>query len=306
MLTNTDELFIPIGCRSIQDGHLIAQILPINYDDYHIHHDYDLGLFGDVIFAADDHGDITRPPVQRELERIYNLIQNVNITFENRTYYYRDLCAKRHNRCAIDGEVFFRTSFWQRLKDKQLDKYILNGLYTDDDGEPNLLAFIFGKNLQLNTKDGTLFSKILKLHFNLRRNMRDNRTNQLINVEHLSRMWEQAFLKFFQHFKSIIVIPVYSVSTSIDQELENNIKLDYILVVVTFIVMIIVATFCLSIRGTFRQSPAYLSFIGVLATMLGLISGFGFCLLIGIPMCSLVFVTPFLIIGMQRIIQFKK
>jgi hypothetical protein len=69
------------------------------------------------------------------------------------------------------------------------------------------------------------------------------------------------------------------------------------LVVITFIIMIIVATICLSIRGPLSQSPVYLSAIGVMATMLGLISGFGFCSLIGIPICSLVFVTPFLIIG---------
>jgi hypothetical protein len=61
--------------------------------------------------------------------------------------------------------------------------------------------------------------------------------------------------------------------------------------------MVIVATICLSLRESFARSPAYLSAVGVLATMLGLVSGFGFCLLIGIPMCSLVFVTPFLIIG---------
>jgi hypothetical protein len=38
-------------------------------------------------------------------------------------------------------------------------------------------------------------------------------------------MWEQAFLKFFQNFKSIMVRAIYSVSTSVDQELENNINL---------------------------------------------------------------------------------
>jgi hypothetical protein len=38
-------------------------------------------------------------------------------------------------------------------------------------------------------------------------------------------MWEQAFLEFFQHFKSVIVRPVYSISTSIDQELSKNINL---------------------------------------------------------------------------------
>lgn len=61
--------------------------------------------------------------------------------------------------------------------------------------------------------------------------------------------------------------------------------------------MIFVATICLSLRAPFSQSPMYLSGVGVLATALGLVSGFGFCLLIGIPICSLVFVTPFLIIG---------
>ena len=72
------------------------------------------------------------------------------------------------------------------------------------------------------------------------------------------------------------------------------------LVVVTFIVMIFVATICLSLRTSFAQSPVYLSVVGVLATLLGLISGFGFCLLIGIPMCLLVLVTPFLIIGKTK------
>ena len=61
--------------------------------------------------------------------------------------------------------------------------------------------------------------------------------------------------------------------------------------------MVVVATICMSLRSSLAQSPAYLSMMGVLATMFGLASGFGFCSLIGIPMCSLVFVIPFLIIG---------
>ena len=63
--------------------------------------------------------------------------------------------------------------------------------------------------------------------------------------------------------------------------------------------MIIVATVCLSLRAPLSESPVYLSAVGVFATLLGLISGFGFCLLIGIPICALVFVTPFLIIGLS-------
>ncbi len=71
-------------------------------------------------------------------------------------------------------------------------------------------------------------------------------------------------------------------------------------VVITFAVSIMVASICLSLRGPLAQSPAYLSTVGVLATMLGLVSGFGFCALIGVPICLLVFVTPFLIIGKEN------
>ncbi|CAF3385699.1 unnamed protein product [Rotaria socialis] len=295
MNNNADELFIPVNSKSLRDRDIVAKLLPMNYDEYYLHQDYDFGLFGDVIFIAKDYGDIARPVVKTELERIYNLAQHVNVTYNNQTYFYKDLCAKRINTCVTEGDVFFRENFWKRLNDTELHKYMVNDLYTDDDGVPNLLTFIFGKNLKIDLDKGTLYAKTLKLRFNLRRTVMKNNKNE--NIEIISRMWEQAFLKFFQHFESIMIDVSYSVSTSIDQELENNVNLDMFLVVITFVVMIIVATICLSLRGPMSQSPAYLSAIGVLATMLGLVSGFGFCSLIGIPMCSLVFATPFLIIG---------
>ncbi|CAF0952022.1 unnamed protein product [Adineta steineri] len=295
MITNADVLFVPTDCKSVLDREIVAEKLPMNYDEYYLHQDYDLGIYGDVIFLTNDYANIGRLNIRNELKRIYILIQNINVTYNNQTYSYKDLCAKRDNQCVTEGDIFFRESFWQRLKDKDLYKYLSNDLYTDDDGVPNLLPFIFGKNLTINLEKKILFTKVLKLRFNLRRTLFIK--GKHVNIENISRMWEQAFLQFFHHFKSIMVQATYAVSTSIDQELDGNIKLDMMLVVVTFCVMIIVATICLSVRGPFAQSPAYLSGVGVTATMLGLVSGFGFCSLIGIPMCSLVFVTPFLIIG---------
>ncbi|CAF1045952.1 unnamed protein product [Rotaria sordida] len=292
---NADDLFIPMNSKSIRDRDIIAKLLPMNYDEYYLHQDYDFGIYGDVIFITNDYGNIGRKAVRKELKRIYNLIQNINVTYNNQTYFYKDLCAKRNHQCVTEGDIFFRDTFWKRLNEKQFYKYMVNDLYTDDDGVPNLLTFIFGKRLILDLDQGTLYGKVLKLRFNLRRTIL--RKNEHENIEIISRMWEQAFLQFFQHFESIMLHTFYSVSTSIDQELENNINLDTNLVGITFVVMIIVATICLSIRGPLAQSPAYLSAIGVLATMLGLVSGFGFCSLIGIPMCSLIFATPFLIIG---------
>ena len=227
MINNADELFIPTDSKSVKDRNIIANILPMNYDEYYLHQDYDLGIFGDVMFIAKDQGNIVRLAVRNELQRIYILMQNINVTYNNQTYFYKDLCAKRNGQCVTEGDIFFRETFWQRLKDKQLQKYLVADMYTDDDGVPNLLPFTFGRNLEVNLTKGILTAKVLKLRFNLRRVL--IREDKIENIEFISRLWEQAFLQFFQHFQSIIVRPIYAVSTSIDQELENNIKLGKII-----------------------------------------------------------------------------
>lgn len=223
MIEDSDTLFVPLGSKSVSDREILIKILPTNYDHYYLHQDFDLGLFGDVIFMTKDHRNIDRMAIRTEVKRIYHLIDNINVTYENRTYFYRDLCAKHHDKCVVDGEMYFRDSFWQRLKDKELDRYLLNEMYTDDDAEPNLLAFIFGKKMNLQTKEGKLFSRILKIHFNLRRTKMIDGVEK--NIDVISRLWEQAFLDFFKHFESVMVHTIYSVSNSIDQELANNINL---------------------------------------------------------------------------------
>lgn len=223
MNNNADDLFIPLNSKSLRDRETVAKLLPVDYDEYYLHQDYDFGIFGDVIFIATDRGNLARPAVKTELERIYNLIQKINVTYNNQTYFYKDLCAKRYGTCATEGDLFFQDIFWTRLNNTDLQKYITNDIYTDDMGVPHLLTFIFGKNLNINFEAKTLILKTLKLRFNLRRTVFKNKTHE--NIEHISRMWEQAFLEFFNHFRSIMLNPLYSVSTSIDQELQNNINL---------------------------------------------------------------------------------
>ena len=311
VINDVDRLFIPNDSPSLYDRNLVAKLLPMDFNEYFIHQDYDLGRYGEVIFIAHDHQNIARAQIRKELNRIYQLILKINVTFENQTYFYEDVCAKRSGRCVVEGDIFFRESFWERLANKQFQHYVMKDFYTDDDAVPHSLSFIFGNAFQLNSSAGTFSTKVFKLHFNLRRNFRQ--TNE---SDFLSRLWEQAFLDFFHHLESIVVKALYGVSTSIDKELENNINLgesnefsleiylfscssDIKLVFGTFATMIMVATFCLSLRAPFSESPVYLSAVGVFATLLGLISGFGFCSLIGVPICSLVFVTPFLIIGLD-------
>lgn len=222
-MSDVDLLFIPTDSQSVQDQKIISNLLPINYDEYFLHQDYDLGRFAEVIFVASDYGNIARPLVRKELTRIFALMQKINVTYQNQTYFYPDVCAKRSGECVTEGDIFFRESFWQRLHDKQLHQYLLTNFYTDDDGVPNSLTFIFGKHMNLDMTLGTLSSKVLKLRFNLRRKNAAKGADD--HSELLSQMWEQACLDFFKHFRSVVVKPIYAVSTSIEHELENNINL---------------------------------------------------------------------------------
>ncbi|CAF1079823.1 unnamed protein product [Didymodactylos carnosus] len=278
MITDTNKLFIPIDSQAIRDHLKIKDLLPINYlDSYYSHQDIDFGIFGDVLFRVYDQSMIARQVVQEEIYRIHELVQNVNITYNNLTLNYSHICAKRSQTCVVDGDIYLQKTFWQRISDKSIYSYINNGLYIDDDGVPHMLSVIFGHNLIISNETDTMYSNVLRFRFNIRQGTDD----EIL----IGRLWEQAFLEFFHHFKSTIVQCIYSVSTSIDQELNSNIILDTKLVTGTFVLMIIFATILLSWRGPLSTSPAFLGGVGVLATCLGLISGFGFCSLIGIPMC---------------------
>lgn len=216
IINDVDQLFIPTDSQSIRDREKVAELLPLDFDDYYLHQDFDLGRYGEVIFIPDDSGNIDRPKVREEIERIYNLIEKINITYQNRTYFYGDLCAKRSGKCVVEGDIFFRDSFWQVLREKTLDKFMIGQVYNDADSGPNFLPFIFGSEMKLDFKAGTLDSRVIKFRFNLRRDQ---------SLEKLSQLWEAAFLEFFNHFRSVIVKHFYSISTSIDKELENNINL---------------------------------------------------------------------------------
>lgn len=90
----------------------------------------------------------------------------------------------------------------------------------------------------------------------------------------------------------------YAVSSSIDLEMEENLKLDEHLITGTFVIIFIMASILMSLGTTCITSPGMiLPMAGIYSALFGLSSAFGLLSLIGFKNCNLSFTAPFLVIG---------
>ena len=91
---------------------------------------------------------------------------------------------------------------------------------------------------------------------------------------------------------------VYATSQSIDLEIEANSQLDTNLISGTFMLIMIFAIILMSFNTTWITSPGVLlPMAGITSAMFGLTSGFGFLAMIGYKGCSLIYVIPYLVLG---------
>ena len=158
------------------------------------------------------------------------------------------------------------------------------------------------------------YSRSLKLRYSLK--------SQLENADKLVKLWEIEFLKNMKNLmfhsnkasgssnlsfninnecsddnKSILKI-VYATSQSLDLEIDSNAKLDTNLISGTFMLTIIFASILMSFNTNWITSPGFLlPFSGIMSAIFGLTSGFGFLAMIGYKGCSLIFVIPYLVLG---------
>lgn len=180
------------------------------------------------------------------------------------------------------------------------------------------LTYNLGKDFYVNSEEesrnGTelAFSRMFKLRYNLK--------SDFINVREDVKEWELEFLKSIEkllkyHSSSQIsgcnqneerkeneilklLVITYSTSQSLDLEMAANITLDTKLISGTFMLIMIFAILFMSFNTNWVTSPGFiLPFAGIMSAMFGITSAFGFLSFVGYPACNLIFVIPFLVIG---------
>jgi predicted RND superfamily exporter protein len=180
------------------------------------------------------------------------------------------------------------------------------------------LTYNLGKHFYVNSfnqsSNGSVpgFSRFLKLRYNLKSSPQFS--------DKFVKLWEIEFLKSINNLlanfstsskgqckfdkkendKAILnsLRISYATSQSLDSEIVANISLDIFLVTGTFTLMTIFSIMLMSINSNWITSPgALLPSVGITSAVFGLTSAFGFLSYIGYNGCNLIFVIPFLVIG---------
>ena len=166
--------------------------------------------------------------------------------------------------------------------------------YVDEFGRFTHLSFVLGNKLNIfrkpNLNNELAYAEVFKLRFNIRNNSEDQ--NPIV------RSWEHEFLKYIKNLKTNYTTFTYSATSSLEDEINNNITWDMVLIITTFMLITLFATLFMSLNKNKVTSPGIvLPNAGILSAMFGVTSSMGFLSILGFKACSLVFIIPFLVIG---------
>jgi len=298
-----------------------------------LHQLVDFGQWGEVNFiTCPDKNEFQENILQKKYaDRIdkFNteLLERTKLEINGTTITYGDVCARQNGDCLIDGTSLLSPGFYevkldQFMRRKELraqENKILNRYQEKDETKSDEFRFYFagfsltdlsynlGRYFRVNTLENSLngtepgYSKFLKLRYNLKINQKHSletvkrfELELLKNIQDLIK--EDPALLSCNDAGSMRVS--YSVSASIDIEMVNNIELDRIYVCATFVIIMLAATFMMSLGSTWITAPGFLlPSTGLVSALFGVTSAFGFLSWFGYDGCSLIFVIPFLVFG---------
>lgn len=309
ILTDTDELFNVKNSQAKKEETYIKNLFNLAKmeDNFYIHQLPDLGMYAEINFhvAKDPKENILQKIYINEISNIHKQIMNkVYFTNDttNKTYFYNDLCTRRFNQCLIDGAELLNDPFFLYLKEQRENKDIKlsitneefddNYLYFNDKYSITDLRFNLGKNYyvydkRINDTVNNGYASLLKLRYNLKS-----------TLSNLSKSWEIEFLRFIKNIQLVNLTMTYATSQSLDMEINDNVQFDIFLVNLTFMLMTIFSTLLMSLFTNIITSPGLtLPSAGLFSAVFGMTSAFGLLGYLGYEACALVFVVPFLVIG---------
>ncbi|RNA30704.1 Patched domain-containing 3 [Brachionus plicatilis] len=316
MITKVDKLFFPIKSQAKQDERLVKSLFnksKMLSEDFFLHQIADFGTWAEVNFQTCSGENILSENYLQQIKKIHGSVLEMADLDQ--------VCAKRNGQCLVDGadllepkfyEAFLLSSMirksslhqWDQSYDRKNFRFYVN---FGDSGTIGFtdLSYNLGKHFRVNfqneSNDGKEagFARLVKLRYNLKDNA-DSAQSAVIN-------WELQFLKLMKNLtngpkecndKNGMFKISYAASQSLDSEMTNNVSLDIGLVVGTFSLIIIFACLFMSLGTNLVTSPSYvLPFAGIAAAFFGISSSFGLCSYLNYPGCNLIFVIPFLVIG---------
>ncbi|OWF50767.1 patched domain-containing protein 3-like [Mizuhopecten yessoensis] len=273
------RVYTPSNSQADQDRDQLVSVFPDSSGINFYRQSMDnLGLFGELIIIPRDGMNVLDRKYQRDIE---NIVETVRATFvtdiDDTTFKYDDLCARRNDRCVIDGDFLLGSVFWGKLENGGITRRIF---------EQEGYSLVIGPPTFVN--ESLQSATALKIRFNLRQ---DSRT-----FNELSAKWEKQFLETSRGIQLNDSEIAYQISDSLNIELDANTGSDIVYFSLTFTLMITYASFVAS-GGNCVSQRGHLGRAGVISAGLAILGAFGLMSVLHVDFVNIVGVMPFLIIG---------
>ena len=220
----------------------------------------DSGYYIDLIIKSksNENQNLINQTLLDEYSALFSQIMNLSVEYNNRTYnYIDDLCAKRLNKCSIEGGILNSKAFQEKLLKNQVfyNQYDGRGLYMDHEANDGTsLNFLFGsksERTEVIDKIGNPNPYFGPFMFLTGVKYARNRFDLMYNTPELaeiSKLWLDKFVDFMKYNSSEIIKNIdvaYSTSHHLDKEIEYYSQFDikYVLISIGLLVFFFFAYF---------------------------------------------------------------
>ena len=285
--THVEHLYTPIGSRAAKDqAYLQDMYIDTSAYNFYLHQQVLQPTYGEVIIvingsgtystgnstgseenAHSDDDSVLSAHARDSIRQLYDFVYNVSIWNDGVLLSYPDVCAMRAGKCVVDGDHLIGNDVCVRPNETDLNEQVLAGISYDN---------------------GCVSAASLKLRFNLRHNSTDHRE--------LSLKWEQQYLRELENFHVDGLDFAYTVSESLDLELQKHVGKDTRFLGFSVLAMVIFATIIGS-SGNCVTNHVTLAYAGVAGALLAILAAFGLLSLMGSKFVNLCGVMPFLVLG---------
>lgn len=284
--TDFHYLFSPLNARAYAETDMLEKLFPSNRS---IYFDFirmtNQGRFASLIIIPKDKGNILREQIFQEIISLDTLVQSINVTWENITYNFSNLCAKNYGNCQNNNLLEYENNIHHFESN---NNYIKFPVAIDLDLISYNMSVINLGGVKVDENNNVLEAKAFRLFYFL------DSSDSL--KDHLAALFEKEFVKTIKEDISDKIIITKFVSSAFKEEIWKF-AITALKLAPVSVFIIVSFTVISSFTTEFVRSKPWLGLAGCISVGLATLPSFGFVIFCGLKCTPVNIIVPFLILG---------
>ncbi|XP_070559953.1 patched domain-containing protein 3-like [Ptychodera flava] len=211
-----EYLYTPENSQADQDRDRVKELFEDRSGtDFYAHQMATLGVYAEIyVLPPNQHENVLTAPILEELLILDKIITGVTETVDGELYTYDDLCARRTGDCVVSGILNLING---TDVDTFLSEPIPYPIAIGVNGEPISLPSLLGGETLSEDGNYVIGADVLRIRYHL---MEGD------DIRRIGLMWERAFLDKMSTVETNFSQFYYSVSESLNYELDEAIGVD--------------------------------------------------------------------------------